>query len=78
LQCRHRASERGESTRTLSFDEGFEGFAKQRSFLGNAGKFLGGADEVVIQSNGGSHHNSSASIIASNDAIIGASSGNSS
>jgi len=52
---RHRAPEGRQSAGAFALDERFEGFPKQGCLFDDAGEFLGGANEIVIQRNGGSH-----------------------
>ena len=54
-------------------NQGLERLADQRGFVGGAGVFLGGADQLVIEGYGCSHCGPPpASIIVSNDAFCDA------
>jgi hypothetical protein len=55
FQSGHGATQGCQAAGAFALDEGFEGFTDQCRFLLNAGKLLGGADEVVVEGDGGSH-----------------------
>ena len=70
FQSGHGTPERRQAAGTLPFDEGFKSFTNQRSLFLHSSKFLGNADEVVVQGECCSHKEY-ALIIASYDAYFG-------